>query len=336
MKEVNWGIIGCGAVTEVKSGPAFERVRSSKLVAVMRRNKEKAEDYAKRQGVPKWYGDARELLDDPDVNVVYVATPPGSHAEYAVMAAKAGKHIYVEKPMALSYPQCREMIKAANKAGVSLFVAYYRRCLSYFLKVKELVESGAVGKPRLVNIRLFKPIPAKLLQSDELPWRFQPDISGGGLFVDLASHQLDYLDFLFGPIVTVKAFAANQSGDYPVEDIVCAGFTFKSGILGNGTWCFSVSGKGRTDQIEILGSKGKISFSTFDFTPIILESESKDETFDFSKPKHIQEPLIRTVVDALLRRGECPSTGESAARTTRIMETILEDYYKERSTITMG
>ena len=103
---VNWGIIGVGDVTEIKSGPAFYKVEHSNLVAVMRRNSEKAADYARRHNVTKWYGDAMELINDSQVDAVYIATPPDSHASYAIAAMLAGKPVYVEKPMARSHREC--------------------------------------------------------------------------------------------------------------------------------------------------------------------------------------------------------------------------------------
>jgi predicted dehydrogenase len=267
-------------------------------------------------------------MDDKEINAVYIATPPDSHAKYAVMAAQAGKHIYVEKPMALNFSECRTMIAAAEKAGVSLFVAYYRRCLPYFLKIKELVESGTIGTPRFVNIKLIKgtATPADKLKTDDLPWRFKPEISGGGLFVDVGSHQLDYLDYLFGPIIRVKGIATNQAGLYPAEDMVSAAFQFESGVTGSGTWCFSAAKIDDTDRIEIVGSKGKISFSTFSFTPIEAMSETGTETFAFERPLHIQQALIQTIVDELLGRGQCPSTGITGSRTSRVMDEILKEY----------
>ncbi len=156
MEEIKWGIIGCGDVTELKSGPAFNKAEQSQLVAVMRRNAEKAADYAKRHGVPKWYSDADQLINDPEVNAIYVATPPDTHAMYAIAAMKAGKPVYVEKPMARSYAECREMIRVSEETGMPLLVAYYRRTLPAFLKVKELVDGGAIGQPLTVNIRLHK------------------------------------------------------------------------------------------------------------------------------------------------------------------------------------
>src|SRR5882757_10269989 len=103
---IRWGIIGCGDVTEVKSGPALQRATGSALVAVMRRDRAKAEDYARRHGVARAYDDAAALIADPDVDAVYVATPPSSHAAYTLAAARAGKPVYVEKPMALSHAEC--------------------------------------------------------------------------------------------------------------------------------------------------------------------------------------------------------------------------------------
>ena len=125
----------------------------------------------------------------------------------------------------------------------------------------------------------------------------------------------------------MNALAANQAGLYPAEDIVSANFLFESGVLGSGTWCFTVPEKNDTDEIVIIGSKGKISFSTFDFKPIIVESQTGMETFRFKRPKYIQEALIQTVVDELLNRGQCPSTGITASRTSRVMDEILTDYY---------
>jgi predicted dehydrogenase len=188
MDKVQWGIIGCGDVTEVKSGPALYKIKGSSLVAVMRRDGKKAEDYAWRHNVPRWYDDADKLINDPDVNAVYIATPPGSHAEYTIRVAAAGKPVYVEKPMARSFAECRQMLAACERAGVPLWVAYYRRGLPNHLKVKELIDSGAIGEIRLVNIRLYySPDWHPVADSKNLPWRVDPQIAGGGFFLDLAS-----------------------------------------------------------------------------------------------------------------------------------------------------
>ena len=324
MKNVRWGIIGCGDVTEVKSGPGLQRARNSELVAVMRRDGELAQDFAQRHGVPKWYDNAKALINDPEVNAVYVATPPSSHKEYSIQAAQAGKPVYVEKPMALNYAQCREMIAACEVAGLPLYVAYYRRALQRFLQVKELVDSDALGQIRFVSITLYQPVRAEHRNSDNLPWRVRPNIAGGGIFVDLASHQLDILDFLLGPIRHAQGFATNQAGNYPAEDMVSASFVFQSGVQGTGNWCFNAFAE--MDRTEIIGDKGHLMYSTFDDQPVVLETVEGKKEFEIGYPVHIQQPLIQTVVDDLLGEGKCPSTGESGARTTWVMDQILSGY----------
>ncbi|MDB4304084.1 Gfo/Idh/MocA family oxidoreductase [Desulfosarcina sp.] len=329
MKTINWGIIGCGNVTEHKSGPAFNLVEGSKLVAVMRRNAAKAIDYAKRHNVPTFYTCADDLINDPKVNAIYLATPPDTHAKYTIAALNAGKPVYVEKPMALNFQQCQEMMVASKKNKQALFVAYYRRTLPGFLKVKELIDSGAIGEVRLAIINLFQAPKDQDFESSKLPWRVKPEIAGGGYFFDLASHQLDFLDFLFGPARVVSAAAANQAQLYPAEDIVSATLTFDKGIFCSGNWCFSVSPKNEVDSFEIIGSKGKISFSTFNHTPIKLDTEKGIEIINYQNPKHIQYNLIKQVLDELLRKGKCVSTGESASRTNRVMDEIVKEYYNK-------
>jgi predicted dehydrogenase len=322
MDTVRWGIIGCGNVTEVKSGPALQQAAGSALVAVMRRHGDLARDYAQRHGVPRWYDDAAALIDDPEVNAVYVATPPSTHKAYTVMAAAAGKPVYVEKPMARTYRECEEMIRACREAGVPLYVAYYRRMLPRFRQVREWVTSGAIGPVRTVTVELYRRPPAG--GYGELPWRLVPAIAGGGLFLDLASHTLDYLDDALGPVEAVGGFADNQAGLYEAEDIVSGAFRFASGAQGIGTWCFAAYED--RDAVEIVGSAGIVRFSTFEEEPVVLQNEEGTRELRIANPPHVQGPLIQTVVDALLGRGTCPSTGESAARTTWVMDELLRGY----------
>jgi predicted dehydrogenase len=183
IKKVNWGIIGCGDVTEKKSGPAFNKIEHSKLVAVMRRDAQKAADYALRHGVDYWFDNALELINSPHVNAVYVATPPSTHAQYAIMAMKAGKPVYVEKPMASTYKQCLEMIEVSKTTGVPLYVAYYRRTLPGFLKVKELLDQGRIGTPLIANIRLTRAALPQEIDNKNSIWRLDKDVAGGGVFL---------------------------------------------------------------------------------------------------------------------------------------------------------
>ena len=321
MEPVRWGIIGCGDVTEVKSGPGFQKADGSRLVAVMRRSTELAKDYARRHQVPRWYDDASQLIADPEVDAVYIATPPSSHKVYALQAASAGKAVYVEKPMALSSADCQEMIAACKTAGAPLFVAYYRRALPRFLKVKELVESGVVGEIRYVTIELTQRPPAQPLSTDQIPWRLRPDISGGGHFMDLACHTLDFLDYLLGPIAEAGGSASNQGGFYPAEDIVSSSFRFQSGVHGTGLWCFTSFSP--VDRVELVGTRGQIRFASFANDPILLTTGAGSQEFMIEHPAHVQQPLIQQIVNELHGSGHCVSTGESATRTTWVMEQIL-------------
>jgi predicted dehydrogenase len=319
VRTIRWGIIGVGDVTEVKSGPALQHARHSALVAVMRRTGELARDYAERHGVLKWYDDADALIHDPEVDAVYIATPPDSHMDYTLRVAQVGKPVYVEKPMARNHAECQRMIDACRTAGVPLFVAYYRRALPRFLKVKELVDSGVLGDVRFVTVTLTQP-PGHY-DPDHLPWRVIPEIAGGGLFVDLASHMLDFLDYALGPVRAAHGHSANQGSPHPAEDIVSGTFVFESGVQGVGVWSFTAFED--VDRIEIVGTSGKVVFSAFANAPVRLIAPGGTTDFSIDHPPYIQQPLIQMVVNALNGAGQCPSTGESAARTSRVMDQML-------------
>ena len=156
-KTIKWGFIGCGEVTKTKSGPAFEDIEHSEVIAVMSRDLSKAKAYAQERNIKKWYDDAQELIDDPEVNAIYIATPPSSHATYAIMAMKSGKPVYIEKPMAQTYEECCRINRISRETGVPCFVAYYRRYLPYFMKIKELVNNGTIGNVINIQIRFAQP-----------------------------------------------------------------------------------------------------------------------------------------------------------------------------------
>lgn len=324
--EVRWGIIGCGDVTEVKSGPAFANVEGSRLVAVMRRDGAKAADYARRHGVGRWYDDARKLIEDPEVDAVYIATPPGSHRDYALQVAAAGKHCYVEKPMARSAAECREMVAAFERAGKKLFVAYYRRALPAFVKVKELVEQGAIGRVSSVSHRHASPSHRQAVE--KLGWRVQAETAGAGLFLDLASHLLDALDFILGPLQRVTGTAANVASGYDVEDVASVSFATEGGAAGVSLWNFASDVA--EDWIEISGTDGRIGWACFGNGEVHLRRGKQTEVLACPPPRHVQAPLIRLVVADLLGQGECPSTGVSGLRTSEAMDRVLWDYYGGR------
>lgn len=318
IKKVRWGMIGCGSVTEVKSGPGFQKATGSELVAVMRRDGELAKDYAKRHGVPGWYDRAEDLIRDPQVDAVYVATPPSTHMKYALLAIEAGKPVYIEKPMGLDDEECQIVLDAAKAKGVPVYVAYYRRALPYFLKIKELLDKNLIGEVRAVTVTQYRK--SENVDPSNLPWRLVPEISGGGLFHDLGCHTLDVLDMLLGPITSSNGQASNQGKISPADDTVSLNFSFENGIIGTGLWCFDAHEN--REWNEIIGTLGKIKFTTFTFEPIELHTADGIESFTIEPPEHIQQPLIQTIVDELLGQGTALSTGESATRTTQIIDTL--------------
>lgn len=236
MDTIRWGIIGCGDVCEKKSGPAFYKIEHSELKAVMRRDAVKVKDFAHRHHVQKYYTDVQDIISDPDIDAIYVATPPNTHKEYSIKAMRAGKPVYVEKPMAMNYEECREMIMVARETGQKLFPAFYRRALPYFIQIKSLLEEQAIGKILLVTVSLNKTPLESDLVPDKHSWRVDRQIAGEGYFYDLAPHTFDILDFLLGEIVDAKGFSANLAGLYDVKDTFSASFYFKSGIIGSGHW----------------------------------------------------------------------------------------------------
>jgi len=323
MPDINWGITGCGNVTERKSGPAFGKVAGSKIVAVMRRNAALAKDYASRHNIPVWYSSADDLINNPEINAIYIATPPSSHAAYAIQAMEKGKAVYVEKPMAASYTDCVSMYEASKKTGRPLYVAYYRRFLPYFIKVKEILAGGQLGDLLYAKVDFHIAPRPEDFNPHDLPWRLLPEIAGGGYFYDLACHQLDLLEWFFGNVIHVDGKSYNKRGLYKAEDVVFARMDFGSGIPVNAQWCFVAGNNEHNDTITIFGTEGSIEFSTFDFTPIRLKTAFGVEEQLPENPENIQYWFIRNMVEEL--RSSSPFTGnaESAVRTNWIMDKIL-------------
>lgn len=318
---ITWGIIGAGDVCERKSAPALYKLPGSRVKSVMRRNIHKAKDFAKRHNIPCFFNDPEAIFTDSEIDIVYISTPPSSHAELAIRSASAGKAAYVEKPMASNYKDCLAMNEAFEKADLPLFIAYYRRTLPNFLKIKELVTSGIIGEIRTVNILMNKePVPDNVRHLEN-NWRVNPEIAGGGYFYDLASHQFDFLDFLFGPVISARGIALNQAGLYPAEDVVTGIFHFGNGVVGSGSWCFTAGRSSDIDRTIITGSRGSIEFATFGDPSVRLNTDRNGtEVFQFNLPEHIQQFLVESILDELKGKGKCPSNGISAARTSQVLE----------------
>ncbi len=323
MHQIQWGIIGCGDVTEVKSGPAFNKVPQSKLVAVMRRDEEKLIDYAKRHHVPKYYTDAAELINDPGINAIYIATPPHLHKQYALDAIAAGKPVYVEKPMCLNHNEALEMATAAAKANVEMVIAHYRRQQPLFLKIKEIIQAGAIGVPK--TARLFfnrKLLSAEQLLDSKTAWRVNAEQAGGGLFHDMAPHQLDILYYLFGNAAKVQGMAINQSGAYTADDAVTAQVLFDNGVLFQGLWSFGLAETTEEDSCIIAGEKGEISFNFFGIPRFTVTSGGSETIFEFPVLQHVQQPMIEKVVQYFLGTAINPCPADDGAVIMQWMDII--------------
>jgi predicted dehydrogenase len=317
---VNWGIIGCGDVCEVKSGPAFNKVADSKLVAVMRRDLDKAKDFANRHGVPKYYAEAAELINDKEVNSIYIATPPSSHESYLEMALKAGKPVYVEKPVTVNSASVERMMEMEKNHDGKVSVAHYRRGLPLFNKIKKLVNDGAIGKVKLILLRTLQPTVSKIISQTGDNWRINPEISGGGLFHDLSPHQLDIMYWIFGEPQQTYVQSANQGKLYNAPDLTMVQLGFANDIYFNGIWNFNVAESATSDSCEIIGDKGTIRFSFFRVSTIELVTGTGTEIFELEYPINIQQPHINNVVRFFRGEGSNPCSLEEALVTMKVMD----------------
>jgi len=321
MDRIRWGIIGCGNVTEVKSGPAFNKVPNSTLLAVMRRDDVLLKDYAKRHHVPYTFNNASELIHHPQIDAIYIATPPDVHEAYAIEALRANKFVYVEKPMSTTVAACENMQKVANELSGKLVVAHYRRQLPMFLKVKTFLDTNEIGKVTEVKISMHKKAGPKSFYENN--WRVNKERAGGGLFYDLAPHQLDLVFYFFGKAIHYQGEASNLSGLYLVEDKVQGKMQMENGIEFTGDWNFAIDPQEQElDTFMIIGSEGFIQFPVFGNT-ITIEKNNQKEIIEFPPPQHIQQYLIEKVVTFFLDKGENPCSANDALQSMRVMEAFV-------------
>ena len=320
---VTWGIIGCGDVCEVKSGPAFNKVPNSRLVAVMRRDMAKAQDYAHRHNVPRAYNDAAAIINDPSINAIYIATPPSSHEQYTIDSIKAGKPVYVEKPVTLNSASCDRMNRASHESGIPVSVAHYRRGLPLFKKAKSLIQAGTVGNVRLIRLTVLQPKSSKIITKTEDNWRINPNLSGGGLFHDLSPHQLDIIFWIFGKPTKVNGGSVNQGGLYDAPDMTTLEAEFIGNVKLQGAWGFSVAESATQDLCEVFGDKGMMRFSFFRKSTIELTTDSANEVMEFDYPVNIQQPMIDSVVKYFRGEGPNPCSLEEASVVMSMMDATL-------------
>jgi predicted dehydrogenase len=319
MNTISWGIIGCGDVTEKKSGPALSKVPNSNLIAVMRRNAEKAADYARRHNVSKWYDDADKLLNDPDVNSIYVATPPSSHLQYTLAALKKGLNVYIEKPVALNAAETLQIAEALKHSAGKVSIAHYRRAQPMFLLIKKLLADNAIGEVRTVQMKLWQSVRPQLVANVEDNWRIDPKLSGGGYFHDLAPHALDLMLYFFGKPKYYTGYALNQSHIYQCDDNVSGIIIFENDVVVNGSWAFNIATEEEIDECKISGAAGSITFPIFGQS-IIVKTNLAEKKIDFETLEHVQQPMIAKVVNYLNGEGGNPCSIDEAIELMKIMD----------------
>lgn len=326
MSEIKWGFIGCGKVVEKKSGPAFNTANNSSIYAVMRRNLENAKNSAKKLGAKKWYDNIEDLLNDDNVNAVYIATPPGLHLEQAIKCCQARKATYIEKTFARNYKEALEIVEMFEKSDTPLYIAHYRRAMPKFIKIKHLLDEGIIGKICEVDFRLNRKY-----NKDEIlnSWLYDTELSGGGKFYDIAPHSIDIMVYLFGNFTKINGIASNNNKEYKVEDVVVMSFETEKGIIGTAN--FNSIALDKKDKMSIYGTKGTMEFSIHGEDDIIIKCETGEEHLHFINPTIIQESMVHEVVDSIIT-GKHLNTcyGREALETYRIIDNVLNDYYHGR------
>lgn len=327
MKKLNWGIIGTGDVTEKKSGPGLYKAENSNLLAVYNRTPKKAVDYANRHNVARVYETAKGLINDKEIDVVYIATPPDSHKAYAIEALEAGKIPYIEKPLTLSYSDAKEIQQLSEKLNIPVYIAFYRRGLEKFIAIKRILEKEVIGDIRFVTITQTATVAPEFLNQSNLPWRVIPEISGGGLFMDIGSHVLDCLMMFFGELETMNGFADNNGGHYPAEDTIMASFKFKNGISGTGNWCFTADET--KNEVEIVGNKGRIIYDALSVKRFKVIVDGQELTYEFEEPEHIAMPYQVSIINEILGKEKSNANFAHAVNLMKMTDRILEPYYNK-------
>lgn len=276
-KIIRWGIIGCGDVVETKNGAPMYLADHSELAGIWNRTKEKAIAWCERHGHGRAFDSLDELLNNPDIDIIYVATTPNVHKEYACAVAAAGKHCYLEKPIALSWEEAEEIRVAFEKSGTRCFVAHYRRGMPRYKELKRLLDSGAIGKVRGVQvIRTQRQTAEEMLPYEDKPWRVRAEVSGGSHFYEGDAHMLDLIDFLVTPLVDFKLEVTNDTGYYEAEDAVSLVGITESGVIVSGIWCYATYKA--IDRFLIFGDAGSIEFPYYDnAAPLQLERFAPDQ-----------------------------------------------------------
>ncbi|MBI4789974.1 MAG: Gfo/Idh/MocA family oxidoreductase [Chloroflexi bacterium] len=314
---IRWGIIGAGNVAEFKSGPPLYRTPGSALVAVMRRDAAKAEDFARRHGTKRWYTDAEALIADPEINAVYIASPHDLHATHVTLVAQAHKFILCEKPMGRSSAEAQTCVDVCIANDVSLTVAYYRRFWPITRAIQHLIAQGAIG--RVVQARVQ--VCDYTANDAERSWRESRAQSGGGALANTGSHWVDLIRLFLGEVQDVMAYCSPELEGDQVDFFISAQLRTRSGALVN----IVVNQQSPTsiNELEILGTEGRILGSPYSEGRYLVERANHQPelvSLPNSGPAHTD--LVGELVTRLQTGQPAPIPGDEAVAVWRIMEAI--------------
>lgn len=315
-----WGILGAGDIARKHVAAAMQQAPGHRLHAIMRRDRAEAERFARDFGVERAYTDARAFVSDPQLDAVFIATPPSSHAEFTALAAAAGKHVICEKPIATSVADAESMIAVCAQHKVRLMICHYQRFNRRHQQMRRWIESGAIG--RVVSARLnfssYSPPAADA-------WRYDPLVAGGGPVMDLGSHCLDLLTYLCGPIesgVVLKSALAFQTS---VEDTATTLLRLASGAHATVTnhWSARLPDDAARSVVEVWGTEGSLVahplFSKDHSGTLLLHRDSGTEDHSLPPQGKIHEDVIEHFRLAVASGGPVLVPAEDTLAALRIL-----------------
>jgi predicted dehydrogenase len=317
--DVRFGLIGCGDIAARRVAAALAETPGSALLAVARRRAELAAEFARRHGAERSYADWHDLVRDPEVNAVYVATPVRLHAEQAIAAAEAGKHVLCEKPMALDVAGCERMIAAARAHGVRLGVAYYRHHYPVVASLKALLASGQIGVPVLVQAQAFEAFDPG--PDHPRAWLLRKAESGGGPMMDFGCHRLEVLLDLLGPVAEVEGFPTRvRLRAREVEDTCIARLRFASGA--EAVLAVSHAAMESRDSFEVYGSAGSAHVPVLNQGRIRIVTAEGVREEEHPAPANLHQPLVADFVQAVRDGREPAVSGAVGLEVSRLLAAI--------------
>lgn len=317
-KILRWGIIGAGDIVRKRIVPAIQETLNSERIAIARGRAELAEAFAREFGIPRWYSKYEELLADTEIDAVYIASPVFLHAEHTIAAARAGKHVLCEKPMAMDVAECEKMIEECRTNGVKLGIAYYRRFYPVIERIRQAIHNGEIGKPVFAQINTFEAFDPG--PDHPRRWFVENDKSGGGPMMDFGCHRLEILLDLFGKATRTESLNASVRFDREVEDTSAVLLQFETGTCASLVVTHAVQES--QDTLDIFGSAGSIHIASLNSgeVKILSGGETKNESHPPSPNFH--SPLIQEFADSVLSDRELRITGETGRDVAAIEDSI--------------